>query len=275
MRNYHILSIVFLVALLFVTSVPCWAAAKVDIAISTQAGWFGQAAADKEMQLVVDTVKNKVNGIQIYTAADQAELADWVKTHTGNKQVDFLILCGQFPSSLYKPGNAEANGSVAEKFLEDGNMIGNTGDYMFYVVDGAGTNGAAGLESMMDIPGISMWDDDTPLTVTAEGTKYLPTLQNYNTDRPTHLDQIRDPWEPEVIFAQNAAGTRAEPVVVKDTSNGGRLVTFYQTSGQDADPRGKLISEFITNWIPTIAGKVSVESEGKLSTLWGKLKVSN
>lgn len=120
-----------------------------------------------------------------------------------------------------------------------------------------------------------MWDDDTPVVVTEDGKKYLPTLQNYNTDRPTHLNELIEPWEAEVIFAQNAAGTRAEPAVVKDTSNGGRLVTFYQTASQDADPRGKLISEFIMNWIPTIAGKVSVESEGKLSTLWGKLKVSN
>jgi hypothetical protein len=275
MRNYRVLSIVFLAALLFVTSVSCWAAANVDIAISTQAGWFGQAAADREMQLVVDTVKNKVNDIQLFPAAQQPELANWLTDHTGNKQLDILIICGQFPSSIYKPGNAQTNDSIAEKFLEGGNMIANTGDWMFYVVDGAGTNGPGGLQNMMDIPGISMSDDDTPVKVTADGKKYLPTLQDYTTDRPFHLNELLEPWEAEIIFAQNTAGTRAEPVVVKDTSNGGRIATFYQTAGQDADPRGKLISEFITNWIPTIAGKVSVESEDKLSTLWGKLKVSN
>jgi len=269
MRNYRVLNIVFLVVLLFVTSVPCWAAAKVDIAISTQAGWFGQAAADIEMQLVVDTVKNKVNGIQIFTVADQVELADWVTKHTGDKQIDFLILCGQFPSSLYKPGNAEANGSVAEKFLEDGNMIGNTGDYMFYVVDGAGTNGDAGLVNMMDIPGISMWDDDTVLTVTAEGKKYLPTLQNYNTDRPTHLDQIRDPWEAEVIFAQNAAGTRAEPCIIMNTATKGMLGTFYQTASQDDDPRAKVMSEFIISYF---ASTTAVSPVGSSATTWGAIK---
>lgn len=274
MKNCYVLFSLIAALTLTFAVIPSWGAMKVDIGISTQPNWWSQAAADREMQLIADTVKDKVNDIQLFSAAKQAELADWVTKHTGNKQFDLLILCGQFPNTIYKPGNAQTNGSIAEKFLEDGNMIANTGDWMFYVVDGAGTNAAGGLQNMMDIPGISMSDDDTPVKVTADGKKYLPTLQDYTTDRPFHVDQLIKPWEVEIIFAQNGAGNRVEPVVVKDTSNSGRIATFYQTSGQDADPRGKLISEFIVNWLPTIAGKVSVESEGKLSILWGKLKVS-
>ena len=252
---------------------PCWGLIKVDIGISTHAGWFGQGSADREMNEVVDNVGAKVDDIKVFPVAKQDELADWVEKHTGNDQLDVLIMCGQFPASIYKPGNAEPDDSIAELFLEAGNMIINTGDYMFYVVNGAGTNAAGGLQNMMDIPAITMWDDNTAVAVTAEGKKYLPTLKDFQTDRPFHLDQLTDIWETEIIFAGDER--RADPVVVKDTDTDGRLVIFYQTSGQDADPRGEVISEFILNWLPEIVGEAAVESKGKLGALWGQLKASN
>ncbi len=82
---------------------------------------------------------------------------------------------------------------------------------MFYVVDGGGTNAEGGLQTMMDIPDITMWDDDTPMKVTNEGKNYTPSLKDFQTDRPFHLDQLRDPWKPLLILAQNDAGTRADP----------------------------------------------------------------
>ena len=107
---------------------------------------------------------------------------------------------------------------------------------------------------MMDIAGITMWDDDTAVTVTAEGRDITPTLQDYATDRPFHLNELEGDWEPELILAQNDAGTRADPVIVVNTATGGRLGIFYQTSGQDDDPRGEVISEWINNWyLPNIA----------------------
>jgi hypothetical protein len=252
---------------------PCWGRINVDIAISTQAGWFSQAAADREMNEVVANVEKKVDDIKLFPPANQDELADWVEKHTSNNQLDVLILCGQFPSTIYQAGNAEVDGSLAEEFLEAGNMIVNTGDYMFYVVNGAGTNGEGGIQNMMDIA-TTMWDDNTAVEVTEDGKKYLPTLRNFQTDRPFHLNELRDPWETEIIFA--GSEIRADPVVVHDTDTDGRLAIFYQTSSQDGDPRGEVISEFILNWLPEIAGGgFAVGPKGKLGDLWGRLKVSN
>jgi hypothetical protein len=255
-------------------STPSWSKLDMDIGISTHAGWFGQGSADREAQVIVDTVENKVGSIEMFSPGNQDELADWVKENTGDKQIDMLLLCGQFPNTIYKPGNAEPNGSIAEEFLEDGNLIANTGDYMFYVVDGAGTNAAGGLQNMMDIPGITMWDDDTPVKVTADGEKYLPSLKDFVTDRPFHLNELTGDWETEVIFAGNDGedSTRAEPVVVHNTKDDGRLAIFYQTAGQDADPRGVIISEFILNWLPTIVGGAAIEPAEKLTTTWGMIK---
>jgi hypothetical protein len=255
-------------------SAPCEADINTEIAISTQANWWGQAAADREMNLIVENVEGDVKDIKLFPAANQDDLADWVESHTDNGQLDVLILCGQFPDTIYAPGNGEIDDSKAELFLEGGNMLINTGDYMFYVVNGAGTNGAAGLQNMMDIPGITMWDDDTKVAVTADGENYLPTLKDYQTDRPFHLNELIDPWETEIIFA--GSETRAEPCVVVDTDTDGRLATFYQTASQDADPRGQVMSEFILNWLPEVAGGVRpVEPQDKVSSLWGNIKAGD
>jgi len=222
-----------------------------DIAISTQAGWFGQTAADREMLEIINNVPEA--SIAVFTASDHDALADWVADHTDNGVANLLILCGQFPDTIYAGGNAEPDGSLAELFLDAGNTIINTGDYLFYV-NTAGTNSATGgLENMMDIPGITMWDDNTAVVVTAEGQDVTPTLLDFATDRPFHLDQLEGDWFAELILAQNAAGTRADPVIVKNSATGGRLGIFYQTNGQDNDPRGEVISEWINNWYLDIA----------------------
>jgi len=254
-------------------SAPCWGKLDTDIAIFTQAGWMGQGTADRESNVIVGNVEGIVNSIDLFPIANEGELATWVDQHTNNNRIDVLILFGQFPAAIYAPGNAQQDDSIAELFLEGGNMIINTGDYMFYVVNGAGTNAEGGIQAMMDNPSITMWDDDTPVEVTEAGEKYLPTLKNFSTDRPFHLNEIQDPWEAEVIFA--GSETRADPVVVLDTETEGRLAIFYQTASQDSDPRGDVMSEFIKNWLPEIVGGTAVGPAGKLGTLWGRLKISN
>jgi hypothetical protein len=236
-----------------ITSVFSTTAMAADIAISTQAGWFGQAAADREAQEIVSNVT--AVAVERFPANQQAALATWVKDHTGDGVSDLLILCGQLPATIYTPGNAQADGSLAELFLDDGNCIINTGDYLAYVVDGAGTNGEGGIRALMDIPTITMWDDDTAVTVTPEAAEYTPTLKSLATDRPFHLNELTADWYPELILAQNAAGTRADPVIVTNSVTGGRIGIFYQTSGQDDDPRGEVISEWINNWyLPKFGG---------------------
>ena len=224
-----------------------------DIAISTQANWWSQTAADRETQEIVDNVKTVA--VELFTAADHAALADWVIEHTGDGVSDLLMLCGQCPSTIYAPGNTQPDGSLVELFLDDGNCIINTGDWIFYMVDGAGTNGTAALPNIMDIPSMEMWDDDTPVTVTAEAQQYTPSLIDFATDRAIHLDALAGDWYAELILALAADGNRAEPVILCNSVTGGRIGVFFQTSTQDDDPRGEVISEWINNWyLPKFAG---------------------
>ncbi|MBL7186989.1 MAG: LamG domain-containing protein [Phycisphaerae bacterium] len=241
------LAFVFIVAYAFSTT-----AMAVDIAISTQAGWWGQTDADREMQEIADSVAGA--SVEQFAVSEQAALATWVANHTGDGVSDLLILCGQFPDSIYPAGNAQADGSLAELFLDDGNTIINTGDWMFYVVNGAGDNAAGGLENMMDIPGISMGDSNGNVAPTADGESYTPSVGAFYSERPWRLDELTNNWEPELILGQSADGTRADPVIVVNTVTGGRLGSFYQVNGVLTDIRGEVISEWINNWYLPIVG---------------------
>lgn len=241
-----------------------------DVAISTQAGWYSQDAADREMDELVAAIENNsgIGSIDVFTRDDHPALGTWVSGHTNNGGADLLILNGQFPDSIYEPGNTQPDGSLAELFLEAGNTIINTGDYLFYVVNDAGTNAEGGIQAMMDNSVITMWDDDTAMTVTADGAAYTPTLVDFASDRPFHLDELEGGWEPLLIMAQNDTGTRADPVIVVDTNTGGMVGIFYQTASQDDDPRGEVIGEFINSYYSTTA----VKPVGRLTTSWGAVK---
>ncbi len=223
-----------------------------EIGISNQSNWWPQGTADNEMQEIADSVPVPV---EQFATDNQAALADWVVAHTGDGKADILILCGQLPDTLYEPGNGQADDSLAELFLDDGNTIINTGDWMFYVVNGAGTNGSGGLQTIMDIPSISMGDSNGDVSPTADGALYTPSVEAFFSTRPFRLDELENGWVPELIMNQNADGTRADPVIVVNTETGGRLGIFFQVADSMMDKRGESISEWINNWyIPNVGG---------------------
>ncbi len=234
---------------LLVALALCPLATASDVAISTEISWIGQAAADREAQEIADNVTG--GDVQIFPTAQGAELATWVQDHTNDGVPDILILFGRFPTSIYPGANAQPDGSIAENFLDDGdgNCIVNTADWMFYVSNG-GNNGAAGLQNMMDAPAATMdgAGENIQQIITADGQLYTPSLTALQTDRPFHLDTLTADWEVELLLAQDSTGNLVDPVIVHNTVTNGRIGIFYQTAGQDNDPRGEVMSEWINNW---------------------------
>jgi hypothetical protein len=257
--RHHFVSFAVAFLFIFFTIALCWGTIDVDIAISTQPNWITQQAADREANEIVSRVGNSVNDISIFTKDQESQLASWVQSHTNNSQLDILILFGVFPNSIYPNGNKQPDGSIAEKFLEAGNMIINTADYMFYIP----YNNEWGIRNMMDLQDVTMWFGGD-MKVTNSGNQYLPNLSPYSTTRALKLDGIKSPWTVEAVFGQNTEGTLAEPVVVRDTVTGGRLAIFYQLINDDA-PRGEVISEFILNWLPTVAGGTAEPGDGDVT----------
>ena len=165
--------------------------------------------------------------------------------------MDVLVLYGDVPDTIYPPGNARPDGSLAETWLEttDGDMILNHADWIFWG-GGEAKNREAGLQNIMDIPGITMWGDNTPMRVTVSGRAITPTLKNFQSDRPFPLDQLRGNWFAELVLASNTGdgdATRADPVVVRD-GDLGRIAIVYQTFEQD-DPKAEVAAEIIINYL--------------------------
>ncbi|MEM7262848.1 MAG: hypothetical protein AAF488_12725, partial [Planctomycetota bacterium] len=222
-----------------------------EVALYTgQSGWISPVAAGIQAQVCVNKLEALgVANVWFPDAADGAEdgpLAEWVDSATDNGQVDVLVLYGYFPSSLYPAGNLTVDDSIAERFIEsnDGDVILNHADYMFYVSNPL--NNVQGLENMMDIPGIVMWGNNNPMSVTEAGRSIAPSLGDFLTDRPLHVDLLTGDWFVEAALAENANGQLADPVIVRD-GNRGRLIPVFQTNQQD-DPKGAVAAEIIA-WL--------------------------
>ena len=208
-------------------------------------GWIDKAAADAQAQICMA----RLTGAGITTTwfqndTDEADLAAWMQSATENGKVDVLVLYGHFPTTIYPAPNTQPDGSIAERFIEstDGDLILNHADYMFYV-SSTGNNEAAGLQNMMDNSAITMWGDNTPMSVTPQGRKIAPTLTAFQSDRPFHPNELRDNWFVEAALAQDASGTRADPCLVRD-GNRGRLCSTYQTNSEN-NPKGAVAAEII------------------------------
>ena len=139
--------------------------------------WVLKGNADIQAQISVDLMDALgITQTWFQTDQDLQAVADWVEGATGNGKVDVLVLYGDFPPSIYPDGNALPDGSLAELFIEstDGDAIINHADYMFYGLNGR--NLEAGLQNVMDITGIVMWDDNTSVAVTDRGKSIAPSL---------------------------------------------------------------------------------------------------
>ena len=257
-----------LIALMVLPLAPVLAAGEVAIYTGVTQ-WISKAAADEQAEICVGMLDDAgINNIWYDSDGDTDALAAWMDEVTGDGGLDICVLYGDFPPAIYPEDNAQTDGSVAENFIEttDGDTFINHADYMFWGL--AGRNEEGGLKNMMDIPDIVMWDDNTDMTVTAEGAAISPTLTDFQSDRPFHVDQLDGNWEVEVSLAQNDDGTRADPIIVRD-GNLGRLIPAIQTANGD-EPKGAVAAEIIIYLMTT----TPVEPEGKIATTWGDLKAT-
>ena len=268
MKNLTItlLSLVFLFAIAaclpFATAAPMG-----EVAIFTeQSGWIAQGIAAAEGEELKDLLETPEN-VEILT---DKQIGKWAEDHTDNGLSDIIVTFGWFPTTLYTPGNADPDGSIAEEFLEGGNVILNTADYIFYVTQGGGANGEQGLKNIMDI-NADMWSGGTAIKPTNDGKKYTPTLKAFTSERTFKEDQITDPWEVEAIFGENNAGF-LDPAIVHDTETDGRIGIAFQEPNNGGLPRGEVFAEMIDNFLFEVLGPQAVDPNEKIATTWGNLK---
>lgn len=253
--------------------------------------WISANAVDANAELVMndagikglfESIENFGDGDEV---GDSSPLAEWCKEHTGNGQQDVIFLaCGTTPSALYPFPNTKPDGSTIENFIEEGNIVINVADWIFYMSYEGGVrsaeNGSGGAANVFDIPGLSFDGRGTGnQTPTDDGKKYIPSLQAFNSVRPWHVDQFANSNWDLVIFAKED-DNNADPAVAISKEAGedgnGMIAAMWQTATPNwagTDPRGIGVVEFIENWLSENVA-FDVQAKNKLSTTWGHLKTN-
>ena len=248
-------------------------------------GWYTVA----EMLKNVETMKNLTNKLfqNVAEFGDDKldDFAKWAEARTNDKKLDIIWLNGCVPSTLYPFPNQKPNGSVIENFLDGGNMVINVGDWFGYVsYEGGGRkaeNGPSGAANILNLSsGIIYSADNTKMTTTPTGKKYLPSIKDSCISyRPIALAQVISPWEVAAVFASitgDDKATGADPVVIHNTKTGAYVAFINQSAGNGPpgwlDDRGKTCAEFILNWVAPTVNLKAVEPFGKLTGTWGKIK---
>ncbi|MCY4568390.1 MAG: hypothetical protein OXD49_08820 [Candidatus Poribacteria bacterium] len=271
---------------LALTSVPA-----ADLAIysgPTNPGWISQDAAIANAETIMndDQMKSIFESIENYGDGDEvgydSPLGAWMQAHTGNGQQDvFIAASGTAPSAVYQFPNADPDGSNIENFVEDGNVFINVADWILYMSYEGGTrsanNAADGAANVFDIPGLSFGARGGPQVPTDMGEKYLPSLVEFQSDRPWHLEQLEGTdWEVTAFATSNDDPNSADPAVAVNNVYGGIIAAMWQKAQPDwegDDPRATGVIEFISNWLMENGSIATpVEAQDKIATIWGKIK---
>ena len=266
-------------------------ATAADLAIysgPTNPGWISQEAAianaetvmnDDQMKAIFESIENYGDGDEV---GSDSPLGKWMVAHTGNGQQDvFIAASGTAPSAIYQFPNTDPDGSNIENFIEDGNVFINVADWILYMSYEGGTrsanNGADGAANVFDIPGLSFGNRGGPAVPTDMGEKYLPSLVEFQSDRPWHLEQLEGTdWEVTAFAVSNNDPNSADPAVAVNKTYGGIIAAMWQKAQPDwdgDDPRASGVIEFIANWLMENGSiATSVDAQGKVATTWGKIK---
>ena len=273
MRLFITVAGVLCAAMLVLLAPTADAANKVDVFIYTDTvQWIGQAAAVEEAEILADLLDGQDGIGELILHGPAKTVEAWTKDHAVDNGHHLIVMFGDVPVEIYDVGKDAKKETLAEEFLDAGNTFSNSADYFFW--GQGGRNEEAGIKNMMDIPNMVQWDDNTAMEVTKEGKELTPSLDDYATDRPFHVDKLDGDWVLEIAFASDTGDQKADrcdPCIVHNTKTNGRLIQVYQTANQD-DPKGEVIAEIILNYYLETVGALDVDPQDKLPALWGDMK---
>ena len=255
----------------------------------TNPGWISDKAVQENVKVIKDDpgIKSLFDNIEDFGDGDEvgdaSPLAKWTVEHTGNGQQDVIILaCGTCPSGLYEFPNKDADGSNVENFIEEGNIVINVADWIFYMSYEGGVrspnNGPTGAANVFDIPGLTFGARVGGMKPTDLGKEFIPSMKAFSSDRPWHVEQFKGSDWDLVIFGE-ADKNNADPAVAISKSPGkdgtGMIAAMWQSAKPEwpdkPDIRGIGVAEFINNWLSENAA-FNVEAKNKLATTWGSIK---
>ncbi len=227
-----------------------------------------------EQQATADYIHANINTASktVFAGYDQetvASLLAWMNDRQNDGKSDVLVIIDTCPDSIF---HGEADGSIAEEWMENGNMLIWTGSEPFAAyVDTSGTvlndgAGAEGASKVLDAssPGLSrggglqkpttaVWDYDD-----ADGDYNISAFLSYNATNSLDYSKLltnsessdwdnMSYWRIDEIFAEDSENYQSDNIVLVNT-NGGQYGQFYCVSGLN-DARKEVIAQVLNNWM--------------------------
>jgi len=161
-------------------------------------GWYDAGPMAEDVEQIINECGALFNDIQKFDDKKLDELGDWVDANTGDGEFDIVWLNGAIPSTFYPVFNEEPDGSCAEEWLDDGNMIINVADYFAWATFETGVkerNTDTGAANILDLgENIIESADNTQMQVTPTGKEFMPSIgDQVASDRPVNLGALADP----------------------------------------------------------------------------------
>ena len=248
-------------------------------------GAYPEATMNKDVKKIIRDTGALFKDVQKFADDNLNGLGQWADANMGDGELDIIWINGSTPSVLYPLENKKPDGSRAEKWLDDGNMIINVADWFAWGNVEKGfkvRNKDAAAANILDLPEkIIVGADDSVMKVTNTGKKFIPSLGNQvGSNRPINVEAIEKPWEAAAIFASvkgvddlNAGGL-ADPIVLHNKETDGYIAIVNQAWGNNFIDRGAACTELIKNWLALEKGLLTVQPMAKLSTIWGEIKAA-
>ena len=248
-------------------------------------GAYPEAAMNKDVKKIIRDTGALFKDVQKFADDNLNGLGQWADANMGDGELDIIWINGSTPSVLYPLENKKPDGSRAEKWLDDGNMIINVADWFAWGNFEKGfkvRNKEVAAANILDLPEkIIVGADDTVMKVTNTGKKFIPSLGNQvGSNRPVNVEAIEKPWEAAAIFASvkgvddQKTGGLADPIVLHNKDTDGYIAIVNQAWGNNFIDRGAACTELIKNWLALEKGLLAVQPMAKLSTIWGEIKAA-
>ena len=230
---------------------------------------LGVPNAQEFANLLVEELENKKVTAEI---VDSDGLAEWMKN---NQKGAYLVTQGCTPGTIFKN---QGKKDLVYTWLREGGIGGFAGDYAFYYYWDKGARITAGGGGQQSVFGATVTNGTVSQVKPTElGKKYIPSLKKWQSNRAAGIAVMEANGFEYESYADD--GNNAVPVAYRTEDMKGWFINFHTsccgTAVPPNDQMAKEYAELIKNrFIEEIRGK-SVDSTGKLSVTWGRLKSGN
>ena len=242
-----------------------------DVAIFYDASvqTLGVNNAQEFADLLVKELESKKITAKI---VDSDGLAKYMKE---NQPGIYLVTQGCTPGTIFKN---QGKKDLVYSWLREGGIGGFVGDYAFYYYWDKGARITAAAAGQVSVFGATVTNGTvTQVAPTELGKKYIPSLKKWTSNRPAGLAVLQANNFEFESYADN--GVNADPIAYRTEDMKGWFINFHTSCCGTAIPANaqmaKEYADLIKNrFIEEVKGE-SVEISGKVSVVWGRLKLGN